>query len=279
MESPDLPDAELAAAPNRTEGPERRAAEGTVGIFAGLADVYDDVLPFFATCGRRFAEWLAPTPGTRWVDLGAGRGAVSGPVAARGAQVLATDAAPAMLRRLRCEHPGIGVAVMDARSLALAPGSADAVTAAFLIHLVDGPERVLAEAVRVLRPGGVLALAGFEPSADGPAWQRCSELLRDFWQYARPGARPPWRPVDPDALLRDAGLGTPEVDVFTVHLPFEEPDLFWQWMSTQGQRVLVEALPENRRRELRALLHAEVSAMNPREYQRGVAFRRVRTPD
>lgn len=50
-------------------------------------------------------EWLAPVPGTRVLDLGAGRGALTAAALARGCQVTAVDCAPGMVERISTQYP------------------------------------------------------------------------------------------------------------------------------------------------------------------------------
>ena len=63
---------------------------------------------FFWDFGRRLAALVAPQPGERALDVAAGTGAVSVPLARAGARVLALDLSAPMLAelaRLRAEPP------------------------------------------------------------------------------------------------------------------------------------------------------------------------------
>jgi SAM-dependent methyltransferase len=101
-----------------------------------------------------------PRPGPqRILDVACGTGIVTVRLTGPGRTVLGVDRSSGMaavatrLRRL----PG-RVAVGDATMLPVASGSADVVTMIWLLHLLshDGSARVIAEAARVLRPGGLL---------------------------------------------------------------------------------------------------------------------------
>jgi ubiquinone/menaquinone biosynthesis C-methylase UbiE len=110
-------------------------------------------------------ELLGP-PGTDLtgidaVELGCGTGYVSGWLARRGARVTGIDVSPAQLataRRLAALH-GVDVAFVeaDAEALPLANTSVDLAVSEYGASLWCEPERWLAEAARVLRPGGRLA--------------------------------------------------------------------------------------------------------------------------
>ena len=66
------------------------------------------------------------------------------------------DRSPAMLARAAAK--GLETREADAQSLPVPDESADALTMVSMLHHVDDPPRALAEARRVLRPGGRLAL-------------------------------------------------------------------------------------------------------------------------
>ncbi|MEU6975251.1 MULTISPECIES: class I SAM-dependent methyltransferase [unclassified Streptomyces] len=98
-------------------------------------------------------------PGTRTlVDVACGTGLVTERLARTGLTgpaVYGIDAAHAMLRAAAGRLPGRAVRA-DARRLPLADASVDAVSAIWLLHLVPFAGAIVAEAARVLRPGGVL---------------------------------------------------------------------------------------------------------------------------
>jgi SAM-dependent methyltransferase len=98
----------------------------------------------------------------RIVDVGGGPGTYASWLAGRGYEVDLIDPIPLHVeqaRRLAQEGPSFGADVGDARALSVGESSADAVVMMGpLFHLVDPGDRAaaLAEARRVLRPGGVL---------------------------------------------------------------------------------------------------------------------------
>jgi MPBQ/MSBQ methyltransferase len=103
-------------------------------------------------------------PGLEVVDVGAGTGfATEGIVAAApGAVVTMVDQSPHQLRRARRKPAldAIGKLLGDAEELPFAADRFDRYVSTGSIEYWPDPQRAVAEAYRVLRPGGVALLAG-----------------------------------------------------------------------------------------------------------------------
>ena len=102
--------------------------------------------------------WLAaqcPANGLGW-DVATGSGQAASGVARYFRQVVASDASAAQLANAQL-HPAVEYRCEQAERSSLADGSVDLITVAQALHWFDLP-RFLAEAQRVLRPGGVLAV-------------------------------------------------------------------------------------------------------------------------
>ncbi|WP_151478674.1 class I SAM-dependent methyltransferase [Streptomyces albicerus] len=97
---------------------------------------------------------LLPEGAGDLLDVACGTGIVTRRLAAAGLEVTGADAACGMLRRAVERVPG-RVVLADIRQLPFPDASFDAVSAIWLLHLLDDAERVVAEVARVLRPGGV----------------------------------------------------------------------------------------------------------------------------
>ncbi len=135
---------------------------------------------------RRMVELGVQSGAERVLDLGCGAGHTALAFAPRVAEVVAVGLAGAMLaegRRLARER-GIGdvdFRVGDVERLALPDASFDVVTSRFSAHHYAAPEKALAEAVRVLRPGGTFLLVdSVAPEAHVcDSYLNAIEVLRD----------------------------------------------------------------------------------------------------
>lgn len=105
--------------------------------------------------------------GARALDLGAGTGAVSRAVLARGGSVVGVDVAFGMLAACAPSRPP--AAVGDATDLPFADGRFDAVIAAFSVNHVADPVRALQEAARVTVPAGCVVVSAYAEDDHHPA--------------------------------------------------------------------------------------------------------------
>ena len=97
------------------------------------------------------------------VEFGSGTGHVTSDLVsiAGAASAHGIEPSPVMVERARslfADRPELSFATGDARQTGLETGSVDLVLMHTLLCHVPGPEDVIAEAFRVLKPGGVLAI-------------------------------------------------------------------------------------------------------------------------
>ncbi len=131
---------------------------------------------------RRSIELLELSPGERLVVIGCGTGADL-PLIPGEIEVLAVDLTPAMIRQAMAHaRPGIEFRVMDGMALDLPDGSFDAAILHMVLEVIPDPARGLAEAARVLRVGGRLAVFDkFLPEGERPGpLRRAGLALLDF---------------------------------------------------------------------------------------------------
>jgi SAM-dependent methyltransferase len=128
----------------------------TTTVFDRAAAAYDRLRPAYPAGVYDAIARLSgiPLAGALVVEVGAGTGIATRELRGRGARVLAVDLSLAMLR---VQANAADRAVARGERLPLRAGAADLVCAATAWHWLDGAAGA-AEAVRVLRPGGALAL-------------------------------------------------------------------------------------------------------------------------
>ncbi|MEU6391550.1 class I SAM-dependent methyltransferase [Streptomyces sp. NPDC046939] len=97
---------------------------------------------------------LVPDGARTLLDLSCGTGIVTRRLTRPGLRPFGVDLADGMLRAAAPRLAG-RVARADCRQLPFRDGAFDAVTSVWLLHLLDDAAPVVAEAARVLRPGGV----------------------------------------------------------------------------------------------------------------------------
>jgi ubiquinone/menaquinone biosynthesis C-methylase UbiE len=101
---------------------------------------------------------LGDVKGKRILDVGAGTGRVSVPLAKAGAVVTALDVSGVMLEQLKKKNEKIKIVIGDGEKLPFENDSFDSVVAAFfIVHLKD-PTRFFDDAYRVLKDGGMLVV-------------------------------------------------------------------------------------------------------------------------
>jgi SAM-dependent methyltransferase len=224
------------------------------------ADGYDR---FFAPITGRLADPLldaaSVTAGTRLLDVATGPGYVAGRAGERGASVTGIDMAESMLALARRLHPALDFRRADVNALPFADASFDAVVGNFLILHLGRPEQAVAELVRVLAPGGTLALTTW----DVPERARLFGVFLDA--IADAGAAPPADiPPGPDffrfsdeaefaGLLGEQGLERCEVRTVSFTHRVATADELWHGLlrGTVRTGALILEQREDVRRRIR----------------------------
>jgi ArsR family transcriptional regulator len=176
----------------------RARRDGAHRFFAGAAGAWDELRR--RVYGRGFAsEALLALLPEAWTvaDLGCGTGALTAELAGRVRRVIAVDRSAAMLRAARKRTAGLANVELHEADLAALPvesGRCDAAIMALVLAYLLDPAPAMAEAARILRPGGRLALVD--------AARHLDESLRRRIGQVRPG----FEPEELAGLARGAGL-------------------------------------------------------------------------
>lgn len=188
---------------------------------------FDDLVNRYRTRNRfarqRIANVFELLPrelqGRRLLDLGCGMGTFAVEAAARGAYATGIDPAPAAVAAARrvaaAEHASATFVRADAAALPVASTSCDVVLAADVTEHLDDDTlaRILAESLRVLRPGGALVLYTPEQS-------HVFERLRDLGMLDPDPSHIGVRSADAlAAAARAAGFRIERVCWLPSHLP------------------------------------------------------------
>jgi SAM-dependent methyltransferase len=201
-----LSDAYSATGVAWRNGPER--------VYQRLADVLVAASP-------------VPLAGLLVADVGSGTGAASRSIARVGGRPIALDLASGMLSVDQGERPPAVVA--DARRLPFATGSLGAVVAAFSYNHVPDPELALADATRVVVPGGAVVASAYAADDTHPVKGAVEHAAAELGWKAEPWigemksqSAPRLATVDGAQAATDAaGL---HADVHQIDVPFPELD-------------------------------------------------------
>jgi ubiquinone/menaquinone biosynthesis C-methylase UbiE len=144
-------------------------------------------------------EALGPGPFTLLVDLGTGTGRILELFAPRATRALGFDLSRDMLGYARMKLECAGLTHAQARhgdlyNTPVPDGAADAVILHQVLHFLDDPASAIAEAARLLKPGGKLLVVDFAPHE--------LEFLREQSAHRRLG----FAPEQVKRWLKDAGV-------------------------------------------------------------------------
>lgn len=194
---------------------------------------------------------------TRILDVacGAGYPALAAAAAVRpDGRVVATDISPDMVAAAARRAAAIGLGnidfrVMDAERLVVEDAAFDAVTNAYGLMFCPDIAAALAEAHRVLAPGGRFAVATWDAPVKSPFFSTMLPVAARALslQPPDPGAPGPFRLSDPGALasmLRAAGFTDVRIESRPMVIDCASADEYFRVFSDIAWKARIAALPE-----------------------------------
>ena len=158
----------FAADAARTESIRAERSEAANRYFAGHAGVWDQIRSLHVAeseVERAIERALGHRALGRLVDIGTGTGRMLELFGPRSSQAIGIDRSSEMLRLARVKLEGAGIASSlrqgDMYALPLADESADTIIIHQVLHYAHSPAAAIAEATRVLAPGGTLLVVDF----------------------------------------------------------------------------------------------------------------------
>lgn len=178
----------------------------TQRVFGWLAPYYDVVALLVAPLRRTVVTFADAPAGCKVLDVATGTGAQALAFARRGYDVTAIDLVSEMLAVAKRKRGSGAVRFeqMDATQLSLPDAAFDVTTISFGLHDMPATirERVLAEMVRVTRPGGSVVVVDYGLPSNRH-WRACAVRVIRSWER---GYYDEFVHVDPAALLTRAGI-------------------------------------------------------------------------
>lgn len=245
------------------------SASGSADVWAA-GDAYEPYVGRWSRAvARELLAWLALPPGSRWLDVGCGTGALSGVILelADPVEVVGIDQSAGYIAYARERMPDerARFEVGDAQALPVESDAFDAVVTGLVLNFVPDPAAMVRELARAARPGGVVAAYVWD-------YGEGMELMRRFWDVAvaldpaageldegrRFGAI--CRPEALTALFREAGLRGVSTRAVEVPTLFRDFDDYWTpFLGGQGPAPgYAMSLSEDRRAALRERLRANL---------------------
>ena len=155
----------------RAQSVQKARAEAAQSYFRGHAKEWDNIRALHVTEDQveaAISDALGEGPFDLLVDLGTGTGRMLELFAPRAKRALGFDLSHDMLSYARMKLDRAGVAHAQARqgdlyNVPLADATADAIILHQVLHFLDDPAAAVAEAARLLAPGGKLLVVDFAP--------------------------------------------------------------------------------------------------------------------
>lgn len=202
----------------------------------GGADAYERYMGRWSRkVAPLFTAWIGASPGADWIDIGCGTGVLTSAVlrACEPAHVTGIDSTAIFLQAAESEipDPRLSFKQGDAQAIPEEGDSFDVAVSGLVLNFVPDKDAAIREMVRVIRPGGIVALYVWDYAGH-------MQVMRHFFDAATtldPGASefddgvkaPVCRPGRLAELLKRAGLTEVEVQAIDITAAFANFDEYW----------------------------------------------------
>jgi trans-aconitate methyltransferase len=182
-----------------------------------------------------FTAWVGAPPGASWIDIGCGTGVLTSAVLGTcdPSRIVGLDSAAALLEtaRSRVADPRASFKQGDAQAIPEGDNAFDVAVSGLLLNFVPDKAAAVGEMVRVVRPGGTVALYVWDYAGHMQAmryfFDAATALDPKASEYDDGVKAPVCRPKPLSALLARAGLAEVEVRAIDIPTAFENFDDYW----------------------------------------------------
>src|SRR5471030_806747 len=134
--------------------------------------------------GETFLDWLAPSSGWRWLDVGCGNGAFTEMIVERCAPLSVQGIDPSKdqlaYARTRSASRIAQFSLGDAMALPFADDTFDAAVMPLVIFFVPDPAKGVAEMARVVCPGGIVTAYVWDMFGGGFPYHALQDEMRSM---------------------------------------------------------------------------------------------------